>query len=115
MIPRNGCGIGVGTGTTAGTRMMWISVAVIRSPCFAAGCPISIQIDHGSFDIDLSSGLNCEIPLCFKENLAARGIKHDLAPIFICERYAAFPVAVVKHNRVSRTGSYDALLDAARF
>src|SRR5882724_12317942 len=40
MIPENGWGSGVGTGGVPGTITTWVSVAKIRSPCFAAGCPM---------------------------------------------------------------------------
>ena len=38
-IPVNGCGSGAG-GAGDGTMTMWVSVATIWSPCFAAGCPM---------------------------------------------------------------------------
>ena len=39
MIPRNGWGVRIG-GAVEGGCIKWLSTAVIRSPCFAAGMPI---------------------------------------------------------------------------
>jgi hypothetical protein len=40
MVPTNGIGVGVGTGPPGeGIMSMCVSVAVILSPCFAAGLP----------------------------------------------------------------------------
>src|SRR5436305_1593375 len=58
MIPVNGCGKGAGD-AGGGNMTIWVSMAMIWSPCFAAGCPMllpsaatseSIDIDGGPFD-----------------------------------------------------------------
>jgi hypothetical protein len=43
IVPVYGLGNGVGTGPPGvGTISMWTSVATTLSPCFAAGCPMTL-------------------------------------------------------------------------
>src|SRR5512132_3945090 len=66
MIPMNGWGRGVGTGGEPGTITIWVSVAEILSPCFAAGCPMarcsvpSVDIDGSALDVERAVGLHVE-------------------------------------------------------
>src|SRR5438270_4482166 len=62
IIPAKGCGIGVGTGFGApGTLTMCVSTATIWSPCLAAGCPISVDVDGRALDVHLPRRLQVQV------------------------------------------------------
>src|SRR5947209_8957180 len=62
IIPAKGCGIGVGTGPAAnGTMTMCVSTATIWSPCLAAGCPISVDVDGRALDVHLPRRLQVHV------------------------------------------------------
>src|SRR5215469_4419550 len=91
-----------------------MSVAIIWSPCFAAGCPIcSVQIDQSALDFDPPAGANADIALGFDSQLIRARIQTDLIAVFVGYRDSAASFAVVQNDDVARARSDHPLFDLA--
>src|SRR6266511_4021939 len=123
MIPLNGCGSGVGTVPLGeGTMTMWVSVPVIRSPCFAAGCPIAlVQIDRRALDIHLALRLQRQVALRLQADVApgfdaqrvVAGVQNAGVAARVFDRDAPAAVGVVEDDLVAGARADDPLLDLA--